>query len=141
MLAKDYTHIYLDMDGTIADLYNVPGWLDKIHSEEKGLYLEAKPLITEEELLKQLPDPTHIWVVTMGPVVCSLDYKIKVFEEKEMWLKKYFPSLLYRVFLNNQDHKNIYSWLKHDPKDILLIDDNEDFRNNFDGDAIAPWWV
>ena len=38
--------IFWDMDGTIADLYNVPNWLDKLRAEDTSPYREAKPLFS-----------------------------------------------------------------------------------------------
>lgn len=37
--------IALDMDGTIADLYGVEGWLDALRAEDARPYLEAAPLV------------------------------------------------------------------------------------------------
>ena len=37
--------IYFDMDGTIADLYGVSGWLADLEAENVRPYAEAKPLI------------------------------------------------------------------------------------------------
>ena len=38
--------IFWDMDGTIADLYNVPNWLDKLRAEDTSPYREAEPLFS-----------------------------------------------------------------------------------------------
>ena len=35
------TGIYFDMDGTIADLYGVKGWLEKLDSHDPTPYMEA----------------------------------------------------------------------------------------------------
>ena len=37
--------IFFDMDGTIADLYGVDGWLDDLRAERVRPYAEAKPLV------------------------------------------------------------------------------------------------
>lgn len=140
-----FRYIYLDMDGTIAGLYKVKNWLNRIRAEQSGVYLEAKPLITEKELFEHFPNNTagkdRIWVVTMAPPDCSLDYKTQVFQEKNEWLAKYFPNLNNRVFLNNQDHKNICYSLKHDYSKVLLIDDSPKLRDSFIGQSIHPWWA
>ena len=41
--------IYFDMDGTIADLYNVDNWLGKLEKEDFSPYEVAKPLIDVEK--------------------------------------------------------------------------------------------
>ena len=37
--------IWLDMDGTIADLYAVEGWLDMLRAYDPTPYAKAKPLV------------------------------------------------------------------------------------------------
>ena len=36
--------LVFDMDGTIADLYGVNGWLENLREENARPYIEAKPL-------------------------------------------------------------------------------------------------
>ena len=36
--------ICFDMDGTIADLYNVPNWLPKLRAEDASPYEDAAPI-------------------------------------------------------------------------------------------------
>ena len=48
--------IYFDMDGTIANLYGVDGWLDCIIKEYTKPYREAKSLINMRKLSKELND-------------------------------------------------------------------------------------
>ena len=36
--------VYLDLDGTIASLYTEKDWLNRLHNEEEGLFLNLKPL-------------------------------------------------------------------------------------------------
>ena len=42
--------ICFDMDGTIADLYGVEGWLAKLRAEDASPYRDAKPLYDMDEL-------------------------------------------------------------------------------------------
>ena len=46
--------IYFDMDGTIADLYGVEGWLDYLTTEDAFPYANAKPLVNMNTLAKRL---------------------------------------------------------------------------------------
>ena len=46
------TRVYLDMDGTIANLYGMENWLENLINEVEGLFLECEPFITEEELIR-----------------------------------------------------------------------------------------
>jgi hypothetical protein len=42
--------IYLDMDGTIAGLYNYPNWLDLLHAEDVRPYSDCDPIDNIAEL-------------------------------------------------------------------------------------------
>ena len=46
--------IYFDMDGTIADLYGVEDWLDKLKNEDASPYAEATPLLNFRKFAKLL---------------------------------------------------------------------------------------
>ena len=137
-----FKYIYLDMDGTIADLYNIDHWLDRIRCEEEGIFLKATPIITEDKLMRWIKDyKDRVWVVTMAPPLCSLDYKIQVFKEKDMWLNKHFPHIMNRMFCNYQSNKNIFGKLGHKSEEVLLIDDDQELRDTFLGSSITPFWM
>lgn len=42
--------IWLDMDGTIADLYNVPNWLERLRAGDVKVYEDAAPMFKGETL-------------------------------------------------------------------------------------------
>ena len=44
--------VYLDMDGTIANLYGIENWLPRLKASDETIFLECEPMITEEELMK-----------------------------------------------------------------------------------------
>lgn len=46
--------IYLDMDGTIADLYAVPNWLFKIRAFKADPYRYAEPMVRMNRLARTL---------------------------------------------------------------------------------------
>ena len=48
--------IFLDMDGTIADLYGVPDWLNLLRSYDPSPYIQARPLVDMEQLKKKLAE-------------------------------------------------------------------------------------
>ena len=48
--------IWLDMDGTIADLYGVDNWLEYLEAEDEKPYRIAKPLVNMENPAKELRD-------------------------------------------------------------------------------------
>lgn len=46
--------IWFDMDGTIADLYGVDGWLEMLIAEDPTPYAVAKPLVRLSTLARKL---------------------------------------------------------------------------------------
>lgn len=46
--------IYFDMDGTIANLYGVENWLEKLRACDASPYEEAEPLIDLAQLARLL---------------------------------------------------------------------------------------
>ena len=47
---KNIQTIYFDMDGTIADLYNVENWLPKLRAFDESPYVDALPMVDMEKL-------------------------------------------------------------------------------------------
>lgn len=128
--------VYLDMDGTIADLYNQENWLEKLINEDNKIFLDCKPLISEKELLKIFPtDKYDLRVCSMTPKNATKQYCKNVIEQKNVWLNKFFPSITKRYYLpygNNKNYKN--------SKNCILVDDNLKIRENYKGLALAPSW-
>jgi len=46
--------IWFDMDGTIADLYGVNGWLEMLIAEDTTPYAIARPLVNLSQLARKL---------------------------------------------------------------------------------------
>ena len=128
------TKVYLDLDGTIADLYGQSDWLEAIRSEASGLFLRARPLVNEKMLLEKFPKEKYeITVLSMTPKDASLEYCEKVIEEKNAWVDKHFPSLTKRIYKKYGHNKNLKN-----SANAILIDDNEIIRNNWKGIALNP---
>ena len=131
------TIVYLDMDGTIADLYGMKNWLEKLENEVKGLFLGCEPLVSEEELEYIFPSETYeLRICSMTPKDATEEYCQVVIEEKNIWLDKYFPSITHRVYMKYGNNKNLRNSRNH-----ILVDDNETIRNTFKGKAFAPLWL
>lgn len=131
------TVVYLDMDGTIADLYGMKNWLEKLENEAKGLFLGCEPLVSEEELEYIFPSEMYeLRICSMTPKDASDEYCQVVIEEKNQWLDKYFPNITRRVYMKYGNNKNLKNSRNH-----ILVDDNEIIRNTFKGKAFAPLWL
>lgn len=89
--------IYFDLDGTIADLYGVEGWLDDLIAENTRPYAEAKPLLNLSLLARYIHKAQKMgyivgvisWLSKSG----TPEYNKAVTEVKREWLKKHLPSV------------------------------------------------
>lgn len=89
--------IVFDMDGTIADLYGVEGWLDSLIAEDATPYRIAAPLVDMEMLRNILNDLRALgWIVAVTSWLSkdsTADYDKKVRSAKCEWLARYeFPA-------------------------------------------------
>ena len=126
--------VYLDMDGTIADLYGIEGWLDRLHNEDKTIFLECAPLISEKELLNRFPaEQYEIKILSMTPLGATDEYCANVAEQKSAWLDCYFPTLTKRIYKKYGHNKNLKG-----SASAILVDDSAPIRATFRGTAINP---
>ena len=115
--------VYLDMDGTIADLYSTDAWLERLTAEDETPFLEAEPMTTEETLLNIFPtDIYDVRVLTMTPKDATKEYCDRVREAKEAWLNTYFPNIekrYYKAYGDNKNLKNafLFSRVSFQPRD------------------------
>lgn len=82
--------VYFDMDGTIADLYNVPEWLPKLRECDPTPYLSAAPLVDMSlliDLLNELRAAGYrIGIVSWLSKGSTLEYDRAVRSAKSLWL-------------------------------------------------------
>lgn len=125
--------IVFDMDGTIADLYGVEGWLDDLQAEKTRPYDEAKPMYNMEELVDLLHRLQKIgWLIAVTTWLAkdaTKEYNKAVTKAKKNWLTKYnFPY--------DEIHCVKYGRTKADctrnKADFqILIDDNKKVRDGW----------
>ena len=127
-------NVYLDMDGTIADLYGQENWLEMLLAEADGAFINCEPMTTEEEIFKHFPKTQYnVKVLSMTPKKATKAYCEKVIAEKNAWLDKFFPNITERHYLPYGNNKNLKNSVN-----AILVDDNAEIRNNFRGLAINP---
>lgn len=89
--------IYFDMDGTIADLYGVDGWLSDLIAENVRPYAEARPLVNLSQLARKLnkliTKGYSVSVISWTSRGGSENYNAAVAEVKRAWLSKHLPSV------------------------------------------------
>ena len=135
--------IYFDMDGTIADLYAVEGWLDSLRNFESFPYLEAAPMCDMLRLVKVLKTLKSsgytIGVITWLSKESTKEYDKEVRETKRLWLEAHG---LWACM--DEVHMVKYGTPKHRVAKIhhgILIDDNSDVRKAWEkhgGETINP---
>ena len=89
--------IYLDMDGTIADLYAVPNWLKMLRAENPTPYIQAEPLVRLSALARHLNRLQRngyiIGIISWGSKHATPEYDKAVAKAKNFWLNKHLPSV------------------------------------------------
>lgn len=126
-------YIVFDMDGTIADLYGVDNWLDKLRAEDESPYVEAKPLYYMEQLnlvLNQLKTLGYVIAVTSWLAKDSTKvYDDKVRKAKTEWLDRYgFPYDELHLVKYGTTKANC---TRGKCENQILVDDNEKVRKGW----------
>ena len=130
--------IYFDMDGTIADLYAVDGWLPDLRAHIARPYAEAKVMHNMARLARLLNKAQRngyrIGIISWLAKDSTAQYDREVAEIKRKWLKKHLNSV-------NFDEIHIVAY--GTPKSTLanggiLFDDEERNRLEWQGNAYAP---
>ena len=86
--------IYLDMDGTIADLYSIPNWLPMLEEEDSTPYRRARPLLDQakiEYLQSYIAAGGSVGIITWLSKGGSRSYNKRVRAAKIGWLKRNLP--------------------------------------------------
>lgn len=84
--------VYFDMDGTIADLYSVENWLQKLRAEDASPYADAKPLCDMNEIIPKLKQLQYlgikVGVLSWCAKQATKEYNVAVRKAKRLWLKE-----------------------------------------------------
>ena len=126
--------INFDMDGTIADLYGVDGWLDDLTNYRTRPYAEAKPLLnlsTLARILNRLQKQGYeICIISWLSKTGTAEYNARVADTKREWLAKRLPSVRW-------DEIKIveYGTPKQTLGEGILFDDEERNRTAWTGTA------
>ena len=136
--------ICFDMDGTIADLYGVENWLEKLRAYDASPYLTAKPMCDMEELAFLLEVAQHrgieVRIITWLSKDTNKDYDNMVRIAKQAWLKAqgltidHFHGVAYGATKAN----SVRQYLESEDT-AILVDDNAKVRQGWHlGDTYDP---
>ena len=129
--------ICFDMDGTIANLYGVDGWLDMILAHDATPYAQAKVLLNMNVLARILNNLQkkgyEIGIISWLAKGSTVEYDEAVTRAKKKWLTQHLKSVQFdfvEIVAYGTD-KNIVATGKTD----ILFDDEARNRNNWCGVA------
>ena len=125
--------IVFDMDGTIADLYNVNGWLEMLRAEDPTPYTIAEPMY-EMDRLNEILEALKVqgWRVAVTSWLAkeaTREYDELVREAKREWLARYnFPADEIHIVKYGTTKANC---TRHKADFQILVDDNETVRKGW----------
>ena len=129
--------IYFDMDGTIANLYGVNGWLESIINRDASPYINAEPMVRMNSLARVLNNLIKrgykIGIVSWLAKNSTEEYDKAVTEAKLNWLKTHLKSVEFEEI-----HIVPYGTPKHkivENPNGILFDDEEPNRTKWLGTA------
>lgn len=129
--------IYFDMDGTIANIYGVPNWLECLETDDPTPYKVAKPLVNMKVLARLLnrlqAKGYHIGIVSWLSKCATDEFNATVTTTKKAWLDRHLHSV-------HWDEVVIipYGVPKHEMVRFatgILFDDESRNRENWTGTA------
>ena len=121
------TKIFFDMDGTIADLYNYPDWLDNILAENDIMFKWLAPMYSYSEMLalQEQFDNCELEIITWTPMNASPEYCQKVEEAKRIWIEGIYPGIFSRINVLPYGVPKQYAHTTR-AKNMILVDDNQE---------------
>ena len=129
--------INFDLDGTIADLYGVDGWLEMLIAHDETPYAIAEPLLRLNLLARRLNtlqrNGYNIAIISWLSKSGNADYNERVTNAKLDWLARHLPSVVWDriTIIEYGTPKENYCETPFD----ILFDDEEQNRENWGGIA------
>ena len=126
--------IYVDMDGTVANLYGEENWLDNLQNERKGSFINLQPLVDMIELsrvcYKLMEQGYRFGVITWLPMNTSREFERVCEREKKLWVDTLMPWVSeFYVQTYGEPKQNAPI---HKAARMILVDDNAEVRAKWD---------
>ena len=132
--------VYFDMDGTIADLYGVEGWLADLEAKRTRPYDEAKVMHNMSALARAIhkaqENGIQVGIISWLSKTATAEYNEAVTIAKRKWLQKHLKSVQF-----DEIHIVPYGTPKSTVATAMgiLFDDEERNRLEWNkGEAYAP---
>lgn len=131
------TKIYFDMDGTIADLYGVEGWLHCLETSNPHPYAAARPMVNMQRLARKLNYLQRlgyeIGIISWLPKSGTAEYNEVVARTKLEWLRVHLGSVQF-----DEVHIVAYGTPKQTLGSGILFDDEARNRDAWGCGAYTP---
>ena len=132
--------IWFDMDGTIADLYSVDGWLEMLQNYDTTPY-DVAPVMLNMSLLarylhKVQAEGYKIGIVSWLSRTGTEVYNLEIMVSKMSWLHEHLPSVKWDT-IHIIEHGTPKASVM-ECEDDILFDDEEGNRTNWPGMAFEP---
>ena len=129
--------IWFDLDGTLANLYAVEGWLPMLRAYDPTPYVQAEPMLNMSALARLLHKAQRlgyeIGIISWLSKEPTAEYDMAVTTAKLEWLKAHLPSVEW-----NEIHIVAHGTPKHEICKGVLFDDEEYNRNMWGQGAYEP---
>ena len=128
--------IYLDMDGSFADLYAVEGWLEMLRAYDSTPYAKAKPMVHMATMARNInalrARGAKVGVISWLSKTATAEYNAEVAEVKRKWLARHLPSVQF-----DEIHIVPYGTPKSSVAEVvgILVDDEERNRAEWVGNG------
>lgn len=135
--------IWFDMDGTIANLYAVDGWLEDIRAGNTRPYDKAEPLLNFSLLARLLNrvqrEGWEIGIISWGAKNSTEEYLKMVDNAKTEWLHEHLPSVKWNYIYIEYYGTNKFQRCGCNG---ILFDDEEQNRDDWgNGFAYEPKYI
>ena len=129
--------ICFDLDGTLANLYAVDGWLNMLRAYDPTPYAQAEPMLNMSAFARLLHKAQRlgyeIVIISWLSKTSDMAYDMAVTQAKIEWLRIHLPSVEWNdVFIVP------YGTPKHEICGGVLFDDEEHNRNMWGQGAYEP---
>ena len=137
-------YLCFDMDGTIADLYAVNGWLEQLRAYNPNPYRVAEPMWDMVELTNAIQAIQEIGIkiviITWASKDSTREYDMAVRQAKLDWLEEMgFPYDFFHCVKYGTTKANTIRKYMEIEETAILIDDNEKVRNGWSlGETVNP---
>lgn len=130
--------IWFDMDGTIADLYGVPGWLDYLMNDDTYPYDNAEPMLNFSLLARYLnklqKEGWEIGIISWTSKTGSDLYNGEIALSKLSWLHIHLKSVQWNEIKIVKHGTNKYI----ECGGGILFDDEKGNRDQWKDDSYEP---